>query len=102
MAGKKPAKVNSSNKKEVNTLPGKAVMYMGSKNAEPYTCPTCSRSLIKGIIYEHEGSSYCKRGCFPKVEKVDATWVLSCYIYAALQPMELVTYKEVLGVKDEQ
>ena len=66
------AKVNSSNKKEVNTLPGKAVMYMGSKNAEPYTCPTCSRSLIKGIIYEHEGSSYCKRGCFPKVEKVDA------------------------------
>ena len=71
MAGKKPAKVNSSNKKDKSDLPGKAVMYMGSKDAKSFNCPTCKRSLIKGIIYEHEGSSYCKRGCFPKVEKIE-------------------------------
>lgn len=66
MAGKKPAKVNASNKKEVIVLPGKALLYFGSKDAQPFSCPTCKRSLIKGIIYEHtDGSSYCKRGCIP-------------------------------------
>lgn len=71
MAGKKPAKVNSSTKKEVVTLPGKAVYYMGLMT-EGFTCPSCKRNLIKGIIYEHEGGSYCTRGCIPKPEKVDA------------------------------
>lgn len=71
MAGKKPAKVNSSNKKQVVNLPGKALLYFGRKDAEPFVCPTCKRSLIKGIIYEHEGSSYCKRRCIPKVEKLE-------------------------------
>lgn len=66
MAGKKPAKVNASNKKEVVILPGKAVYYMGSKNAKAFTCPTCSRNLLKGIIYEHQSSAYCSRGCLPK------------------------------------
>lgn len=66
MAGKKPAKVNSSNKKEVVVLPGKAILYFGSKDAKPFCCPTCNRSLIKGIIYENtDGKSYCKRGCIP-------------------------------------
>ncbi len=74
MAGKKPAKVNSSNKKEVVILPGKAVYYMGLMT-EGFTCPVCKRNLIKGIIYEHEGSSYCTRSCIPKQEKVDAAWV---------------------------
>lgn len=69
MAGKKPAKVNSSNKKEKVELPGKAVKYMGSKNAKSFDCPTCNRSLIKGIIYEHtDSNSYCSRVCIPKVE----------------------------------
>jgi hypothetical protein len=39
---------------------------------EGFTCPVCKRNLIKGIIYEHEGSSYCKRGCIPKLEKAEA------------------------------
>lgn len=71
MAGKKPAKVNSSNKKEIVILPGKAIYYMGLMT-EGFTCPTCKRTLIKGIIYEHEGAHYCKRACMPKPEKVAA------------------------------
>jgi hypothetical protein len=39
---------------------------------EGFSCPVCKRNLIKGIIYEHEGSSYCTRGCIPKPEKVEA------------------------------
>lgn len=67
MAGKKPAKVNSTNKKEKVDLPGKAVMYMGVRGKE-FNCPTCKRSLIKGIIYEQGQEAYCKRGCLPKLE----------------------------------
>ena len=51
MAGKKPAKVNSSTKKETVIVLGKAVLYQGSKDAKGFECPTCKRSLIKGIIY---------------------------------------------------
>jgi hypothetical protein len=73
MAGKKPAKVNSSNKKEVVVLPGKAIYYMGSKGTEGFTCPSCKRTLLKGIIYEHtDSSSYCSRRCIPKPEPVAA------------------------------
>lgn len=69
MAGKKPAKVNASNKKQAVVLPGKAVLYFGSKDAEPFVCPTCKRSLIKGIIYENTDSkNYCSRVCLPKLE----------------------------------
>lgn len=67
MAGKKPAKRNVSNVKEAKVeLPGKAVYYIGSSKGVMFTCPACKRSLTKGIIYEHQGSSYCKRGCIPK------------------------------------
>lgn len=69
MAGKKPAKVNSSNKKQAVVLPGKAIYYMGSKNAQGFTCPSCNRTLTKGIIYEHENSTYCSRGCLPKPQQ---------------------------------
>lgn len=66
MAGKKPAKVNAGNKKQDLVLPGKAIMYYGSKNSEAYCCPTCKRCLIKGIIYEHtDNKTYCKRVCIP-------------------------------------
>lgn len=67
MAGKKPAKVNSSNKKETVVLPGKATYYMGTPGKE-FVCPTCSRSLVKGIIYEDNSAMYCRRGCIPKPE----------------------------------
>lgn len=71
MAGKKPAKRNVSNAKEVKKeLPGKAVYYMGSKGSAGFTCPTCSRSLVKGIIYEMPEASYCCRGCIPKPQEV--------------------------------
>jgi hypothetical protein len=72
MAGKKPAKVNSSNKKEKVELPGKAVKYMGSKDSQAFSCPTCKRELIKGIIYEHKSSAYCTRGCIPKEQEMVA------------------------------
>lgn len=67
MAGKKPAKTMAGQGKDNNnTLAGKAVMYFGSKNAEPFTCPTCNRSLIRGIIYEENNNSYCSRNCIQK------------------------------------
>ncbi len=67
MAAKKPAKRNITNTvvKE-KTLLGKAVKYFGSKTAMPFTCPTCFRTLIKGIIYEELNTSYCSRTCIPK------------------------------------
>jgi hypothetical protein len=69
MAGKKPAKVNSSSKREKVELPGKAVLYFGVRGRE-FECPTCKRTLIKGIIYEQDQKAYCKRGCLPVIEKV--------------------------------
>ena len=67
MAGKKPAKVSSSSKEKKNDLPGKAIYYMGLKT-EGFTCPTCNKNLIKGIIYEDGSAMYCCRGCIPKKE----------------------------------
>lgn len=70
MAAKKPAKKNITTIKEVKKdLPGKAVMYFGVPE-RPFLCPTCDRTLIKGIIYEHNSSSYCTRGCIPVQEVV--------------------------------
>jgi hypothetical protein len=70
MAAKKPAKKNITTIKEVKKdLPGKAVMYFGVPE-RPFLCPTCDRTLIKGIIYEHNSSSYCTRGCIPAQEVV--------------------------------
>ena len=70
MAGKKPAKRNVTNVKEVKKeLPGKAVMYHGLLTAG-FTCPTCNRQLIKGIIYEQGSEAFCSRSCIPKVEAV--------------------------------
>ena len=70
MAGQKPAKKNVSNsQKEIKVeLPGKAVKYVGVKGVK-FSCPSCSRSLTKGIIYEHEGNSYCTRSCIKVVDK---------------------------------
>ena len=70
MAAKKPAKRNIANVKEVKKdLPGKAVMYYGLLT-KGFTCPSCNRTLIKGIIYEHDGGSYCTRSCIPAPEVV--------------------------------
>lgn len=71
MAGKKPAKRNISTpaKEAAKQLPGKAVLYYGS-DLRPFVCPTCNRSLIKGIIWEEANSAYCTRTCIPKSETV--------------------------------
>lgn len=67
MAGKKPAKPIAGQSKDLSkVLPGKAVKYFGSKTAQAFVCPTCSKQLIKGIIYEENSSSYCSRVCIPK------------------------------------
>ena len=69
MAGKKPAKKNVSNTvKEIKIeLPGKAVKYIGMKGTN-FECPTCKRTLVKGIIWEYNNSNYCTRTCIPKKE----------------------------------
>jgi len=73
MAGKKPAKRNvSSSVKEIKIeLPGKAVKYVGMKGVN-FECPTCKRTLIKGIIWEHNNSAYCTRNCIKVTDKVEA------------------------------
>jgi hypothetical protein len=51
MAAKKPAKKNVANTQEKKKeLPGKAIMYYGVPG-KGFTCPSCSRTLIKGILY---------------------------------------------------
>ncbi len=70
MAGKKPAKRNITNVKEVKKeLPGKAIMYYGVAD-KPFVCPACNKSLVKGIVYEDSSSMYCCRGCIPDKELV--------------------------------
>jgi len=68
MAGKKPAKRNVTTTKEVKKeLPGKAIMYYGVPD-KPFVCPSCKRSLVKGIVYEDNSSMYCCRTCIPAKE----------------------------------
>lgn len=68
MASKKPAKpMAGQGNNDTKKLAGKAVLYFGSKDAEKFVCPTCNRSLVKGIIYEEGNSAFCTRTCIPKV-----------------------------------
>lgn len=72
MASKKPAKPMAGQSRDMSkSLPGKPLMYFGSAKAQAFVCPTCSRSLIKGIIYEEGNSSYCTRTCIPTKEMVN-------------------------------
>lgn len=67
MASKKPAKRNITNTIEKTKIEkGKAVKYFGSKTALPFVCPNCSKTLIKGIIYEDNKEMFCSRNCIPK------------------------------------
>lgn len=65
MASKKPAKpIAGQSREKQPELPGKAVKYIVPANSGvSFECPTCKRSLSRGIIYEYEGNLYCKRGC---------------------------------------
>jgi len=69
MAGKKPAKRNVSNAKEVKIeLPGKPIKVMGFLGTS-FSCIKCSRTLSSGIMYEHnDGKLYCSRKCIPAKE----------------------------------
>jgi hypothetical protein len=73
MAGKKPAKRNiTNNQKEIKIdLPGKALKYIGNKD-KPFICPTCAKSLVRGIIWEDSSLSYCSRICIPKKQEAIA------------------------------
>lgn len=70
MAGKKPAKVNSSNKVNQPVQPGKLVKYIGAYKGVFHTCPTCGSKVGRGLLYEHKDSMYCTRTCIPKTEVV--------------------------------
>jgi hypothetical protein len=65
MAGKKPAKKNVSNT-PVATLkveqPGKPILYIGLKG-KSFVCPSCSRELQRGMVYEHNNEKFCSRNC---------------------------------------
>jgi hypothetical protein len=63
MAGKKPAKVNSSNKTVQPTLPGKATYYMAALKGVFHVCPKCSKKTGRGIVYENQNELYCSRRC---------------------------------------
>lgn len=47
---------------KVKELPGKAVKYIGVLG-KTFVCPTCARSGSRMMIWEHNGKSYCSRGC---------------------------------------
>lgn len=61
---KKPAKRNITNTATITKveLLGKAILFFGSKGLS-YTCPTCKRTLQKGMLYEHGNERYCSRRC---------------------------------------
>lgn len=67
MAGKKPAKpIAGQNREKGPQLPGTPVKYIApSKNGALFMCPTCNRTVARGIIYLHDNAFYCKRGCIP-------------------------------------
>jgi hypothetical protein len=66
---KKPAKpIAGQSKETTKTMAGKAVLYFSpSPSAPEFKCETCSRTLSKGIVYEDNNKTYCKRSCIPKV-----------------------------------
>lgn len=72
MVGKKPAKPIAGQSRDMSkSLPGKAVMYMApTKNAALFECPTCHRTLAKGIIFEENNNFYCRRSCIPQKQAV--------------------------------
>ena len=70
MAGKKPAKVSSSNKVNQPEKLGKLVKYIGAYKGVFHTCPTCGSKVGRGLLYEHKDSMYCTRTCIPKAEVV--------------------------------
>jgi len=71
MASKKPAKRNVSNStpttKQMEVV-GKPIYYLGLIGTV-FTCPTCSRKMGKGIVYENNGKTFCSRRCIDNREK---------------------------------
>jgi hypothetical protein len=63
MAGKKPAKGNSSTKTKEPEQPGKLVKYIGAYKGVFHTCPSCSSKVGRGLLYEFNNQMYCSRRC---------------------------------------
>jgi hypothetical protein len=70
MAGKKPAKGNSSVKIKEAEQPGKLVKYIGAYKGVFHICPTCSSKVGRGLLYEFQNNMYCTRNCIPKTNVV--------------------------------
>jgi hypothetical protein len=62
MAPKASKRLNEQLGIKEKELLGKPVKFIGILGVE-FTCPTCSRTLKKGIIYDHSGALYCSRNC---------------------------------------
>lgn len=58
---KKPAKMAIDTKSQ-KVLLGKAVMYIGILGTA-FSCPICSREIIRGILYEDNSVTFCSRRC---------------------------------------
>jgi hypothetical protein len=62
MATKASKRLNAElgiKEKEILGKPAKFIGILG----ESFTCPTCSRNLKTGIIYNHNNILYCSRNC---------------------------------------
>ena len=66
MAGKKPAKVNSSGSVKQAEQIGKIIKYIGAAKGVFHICPTCNSKVNRGLVYEHNNVTYCTRNCIPK------------------------------------
>lgn len=62
MANKKPAKTPMDYLTKKEEVVGKPVMYIGL-GERTFSCPTCGRTYNKGMMFEHNNSSYCSRRC---------------------------------------
>ena len=58
---KKPAKMAIDTKAQ-KVLLGKPVKYIGILGTA-FSCPICSREVIRGILYEDNSMTFCSRGC---------------------------------------
>lgn len=75
MAGKKPAKPiagkNTQQKLDVG-LYGAEVKYMGGKSS-PAICPSCHRSIVRGMMRLKGDNFYCSIKCVSKTITVEAS-----------------------------
>lgn len=74
MAGKKPAKPQAGQGKQIALDPeiyGQLVKFIGTKDS-PCSCNKCGREIIRGMVRILKDNYYCSVTCMkPQVEKSD-------------------------------